>query len=113
MERDWALPFDGSFLPGEDAVADSEKEGDDGGEKNRHDRERGEDFVVFGPALSPLEIPAEARFYPDGFGDDKGDEGGAEAHEEANENVRERGGNGDTENEETLVRAEGASDIEV
>src|SRR5688572_33512535 len=100
MERDWALPFDGSFLPGEDAVADFEKESDDGGEKNRHDGEGGEDFVVFGPALSPLEIPAEAGFHADGLRDDEGDEGGAEAHEKADENVRERGGDSDTEDEE-------------
>jgi hypothetical protein len=107
------LPFDRSFLPDQDAVAELEEERHDGGEEDGHDRERGENFVVFGPALRPLQVPAKARFHTDSFGHDESNEGGAEAHEEANENIWHGGWDGHAEDEKALLCTESAGDIEV
>ena len=46
---------------------------------------------VGGPALRPLQIPAEAGFHAQHLGDDQHGEGRAQAHEQADEDVRQRG----------------------
>ena len=57
------------------------------------------DLAVFGVALRPVDVPAEAGLDADGFGDDQRQKGRAQAHEEADEDVRHGRGNRDAEDQ--------------
>ena len=70
------------------------------GAHQRHDEQRGIHVGIGGPALRPLQIPAEAGLDAEHFGNDEHREGGAETHEQPDEDMRQRRRYRDLEDQE-------------
>ena len=81
----------------------AEQQRDRAGAQQRHHDQRGIHVGVGGPALRPLQVPAEAGLDADHLGHDQHGEGRAEPHEQADEDVRQRGGDRDLEHQEATA----------
>src|SRR4051812_10278700 len=99
------LPPDHALLPDEHPVAHFEKEGHDRGKESGHDHERGINFSVFSPALSPADVPAEPGFHANAFGHDQSQEGSAQAHEQTHKNARQSRRDSYPEDQVALISA--------
>ena len=92
--------FTTPLLPDQQPVAGAEQQRDRAGAHQRHHDQRRIHVGIGGPALRPLQIPAEPGLDADHLGDDQHGKRCAEAHEQADENMRQRRGNGDLEHQE-------------